>query len=124
MIGTVTFLAGKRYDSDLAVDHLEQVARPGDEILTRPARYVTLPAYRIGVERWHGTHWVPTPGIDNATAFRAGGVAPTGRIWLFTPDSFELSFPGYRACPRTASGTTAPWSDGVTHVVCLERTTG
>jgi hypothetical protein len=83
-----------------------------------------LPAYRIGVERWHDTRWVTTPGIDIAAGFRAGGVAPTGRIWLFTPDSFELSFPGYRACPETASEATAPWSDGVTHVVCLEQTPG
>ncbi len=52
VVGTVTFLAAKRYDSDLAVEHLESVVRPGDVILTRPARYATLPAYRIGVERW------------------------------------------------------------------------
>jgi hypothetical protein len=124
VIGTITFLAGKRYDSDLAVEHLEHVVQPGDVIVTRPSRYATLPAYRIGVERWHDTRWVTTPGIDIAAGFRAGGVAPTGRIWLFTPDSFELSFPGYRACPETASEATAPWSDGVTHVVCLEQTPG
>ena len=119
VIGTATFLAGKRYDSDLAVDHLEAVARPGDVIATRPDRYATLPAYRIGVERWRDTRWVPTPGIGNAAAFRAGDAAPTGRIWLFTPDSFELSFAGYRACPATRDGSGAPWTDGVTHVVCL-----
>lgn len=43
---------------------------------------------------------------------------------MFTPDSFELAFPGYRACPATFDGRTAPWSDGVTHVVCLERAAG
>jgi hypothetical protein len=116
-LGTVTFLATKRYDSDLAVEHLEAVAQPGDAILTRPARYATLPAYEIGVQRWHGTHWVPTPGIDNAAAFRAGGVPASGRIWLFTPDTFSLGFPGYGRCPATTA-----WTDGVTHVVCLERT--
>ena len=120
-IGTVTAL-GERDDADFPIDHLEAVVQPGDTILTRPARYSTLPAYRIGVERWQDAHSVPTPGIDNASAFRAGGVAPTRRIWLFTPVSFELQFPGYRACPETADGTTAPWSDGLTHVVCLERT--
>ena len=123
-VGTVTFLAGKRYDSDLAVAHLEAVAQPGDVILTRPARYATLPAYRIGVERWRDTRWVATPGIDNAAAFRAGDADRSGRVWVFTPDSFELAFPGYRACPATADGRTAPWSDGVTHVVCLERAGG
>jgi hypothetical protein len=122
-IGAVTFLAGKRYDADLAVAHLERVAAPGDVVLTRPARYATLPAYRIGVERWRDTRWVLTPGIDNAAAFRSGGAQPTGRIWVFTPDSFELSFPGYRACPTTTDGRTEPWTDGVTHVVCLERET-
>jgi hypothetical protein len=121
VLGTVTFLAGKRYDSDLAVEHLEHVVQPGDVILTRPARYATLPGYRIGVEQWRATRWVETPGIDNASAFRAGDTAPTGRIWLFTPDSFQLSFPGYRGCPAAADGATKPWSDGVTHVVCLER---
>jgi hypothetical protein len=115
LVGTVTFLAGKRYDSDLAIEHLEAVAVAGDVIVTRPARYATLPAYRIGVERWHDTRWVRTPGMDNAAAFRAGTAPRTGRTWLFTPDTFELSFPGYRACP----GTT-PWDDGITHVVCLE----
>jgi hypothetical protein len=119
--GTVTFLAGKRYDSDLAVEHLEQVARPGDVIVTRPSRYATLPAYRIGVEQWRDTHWVATPGIDQASAFRAGGAAPTGRIWLFSPVSFELSFPGYRACARTSKVDLRPWTDGVTNIRCLER---
>ena len=52
VIGTITFLAGKRYDSDLAVDHLRVVAQPGDVIATRPARYATLPAYAIGVREW------------------------------------------------------------------------
>jgi len=117
VLGTVTFLSGKRYDSDLAVHHLDAVVQPGDVIATRPARYATLPGYRIGVEQWHDTRWVSTPGIDHAAAFRAGDVPATGRIWLFTPDSFELSFAGYRAC-----GNTTPWTDGVTHVVCLERT--
>jgi hypothetical protein len=116
-VGTIAFLAGKRYDSDLAVDHLTSVARPGDVIVTRPARYATLPGYRIGVERWRDTRWVATPGIDHAAAFRAGDVGRSGRVWLFTPDTFERSFPGYRACAGTA-----PWTDGVTHVVCLERT--
>jgi hypothetical protein len=120
-LGTVTFLASKRYDSDLAIEHLEAVVHPGDVILTRPARYSTLPAYRIGVERWRGTHWVATPGIDNASAFRAGDAAPTGRIWLFSPVSFQLSFPGYRACPAADTTAVRRWTDGVTNVRCLER---
>jgi len=59
--------------------------------------------------------------IQRSAAFRAGGTRPTGRIWLFTPTSFALGFPGYRACPEAADGSTAPWTDGLTHVVCLER---
>jgi hypothetical protein len=120
-VGTVTFVAGKRYDADLAVDHLDAVVHPGDVIVTRPARYATLPAYRIGVEQWRRTRWVASPGIDNAAAFREQGAIPSGRLWLFTPDSFALEFPGYQACPATRTGATAPWTDGLTHVVCLER---
>ena len=117
--GSVAFLLSERYDSDRAIDHLERVVNMGDAILTRPARYATLPAYRIGVERWHGAHEVATPGIDNAVAFRADDAPASGRIWLLTPVSFELTFPGYRSCP-----TTRGWTDGATHVVCLERASG
>jgi hypothetical protein len=123
VLGTVTFLAGKRYDSDLAVDHLAAVARPGDVIVTRPSRYATLPAYRIGVEQWHGTRWLDVPGIDSAAGFRAGGAAPTGRIWLFSPVSFQLSFPGYRACAPSTQTDVRAWTDGVTNIRCLERRT-
>ena len=52
VLGTVTFLAGKRYDSDLAVDHLVAVARPGDVIATRPGPVHDVARLRIGVERW------------------------------------------------------------------------
>jgi hypothetical protein len=113
--GSVAYLQSERYDSDRAIDHLGRVVKPGDAILTRPARYATLPAYRLGIEQWHGTVQVATHGIDNASAFRAADSSPTGRIWLFTPHSFELTFPGYRTCPETRA-----WTDGVTHVVCLE----
>jgi hypothetical protein len=120
-ISTLTALTGERYDADLPIERLDAVVAPGDAILTRPARYDTLPAYRIGVEEWGGTPWVATPGIDNASAFRVGDAAPTGRFWLFTPRSFELGFPGYRPCPARPGGATEPWTDGLTHVVCLER---
>lgn len=120
-IGTLTAFTGERYDADLPIERLDAVVQPGDIILTRPARYDTLPAYRIGVEEWGGTPWVATPGIDNASAFRVGDAAPTGRFWLFTPRSFELGFPDYRSCPTSPEHDTAPWTDGLTHVVCLER---
>jgi hypothetical protein len=113
--GSVAYLQSEQYDSDRAIDHLEEVVKPGDAILTRPARYATLPAYRMGIEQWHGTQPVATHGIDNAAAFRAADAPASGRIWLFTPDSFELTFPGYGSCPDTPA-----WTDGVTHVVCLE----
>ena len=120
-IGTLTAFLGERYDADLPIERLDAVVQPGDVIVTRPARYDTLPAYRIGVEEWGGTPWVATPGIDNASGFRVGDAAPTGRIWLFTPESFELGFAGYRPCRVTPGRATAPWTDGLTHVVCLER---
>jgi hypothetical protein len=113
---SVAFLLSEQYASDRAIDHLERVVQPGDAILTRPARYATLPEYRMGVEGGHGAREVATHGIDNATAFRAADAPATGRIWLFTPDSFELTFPGYRSCPGTVD-----WTDRATHVVCIER---
>ena len=121
-IGTVTFLGGKRYDADLAIDHLDAVVRPGDVIVTRPARYATLPAYRIGVEQWRDIRWVATPGIDSAVGVPSGDVAPTGRIWLFTPDVVRAALPGLSEFRVDRRGSRAPWSDGLTHVVCLETT--
>jgi mannosyltransferase len=124
LAGTVTFLASKQYDSDLAVRHLEAVVRPGDTILTRPARYATLPGYRIGVEVWDGVRPVRVAGISNATGIRSAGVPASGRIWLFSPVSFELSFPGYRECRAASRGDVSPWTDGVTNIRCLERAAG
>jgi hypothetical protein len=122
LAGTVTFLATKQYDSDLAVRHLEAVVRPGDTVLTRPARYATLPEYRIGVLEWGGADAVDAAaGISNATGIRWDAAAPSGRIWLFSPVSFELGFPGYRGCRATGPTDVSPWTDGVTNIRCLER---
>jgi hypothetical protein len=121
LAGTVTFLATKQYDSDLAVRRLEAVVRPGDTILTRPARYATLPGYRIGVEDWGDPRRFRAAGISNSTGIRWDAAAPSGRIWLFSPVSFELTFPGYRACPATRATDVRPWTDGVTNIRCLER---
>ena len=52
--------------------HLDAVVRPGDTILTRPARYATLPGYRIGVERWGDARSVSVAGIPNSTGIRVG----------------------------------------------------
>jgi hypothetical protein len=121
LAGTVTFFATKRYDSDLAIGHLETVARDGDTIVTRPARYATLPAYRIGVQDWGGAEPVDVPGISNSSAIRAGSTAASGRIWLFSPVSFELHFAGYRPCPASPATDVRAWTDGVTNIRCLER---
>jgi hypothetical protein len=122
--GTVTFLAGKRYDSDLAIAHLDAVTSPGDVVLARPARYAPLPGYRLGVQRWGAATPVTVRGISDAAGVRWDTAAPTGRIWVLAPLSFSLSFPGYRACAEGGGVDVAPWSDGVTRIRCLERATG
>ena len=48
-LASCTFLLEKRWDYDLSVERLEQVARPGDVIAVRPARYGILVDWRIGV---------------------------------------------------------------------------
>ena len=119
-IGTVTFLAGKRYDADLAIDHLDAVAQPGDVIVT--ARRGTRRFRRTG----SGSSSGGTPsgsGPRASTARRRSGRVthrrPVGSV--VHAGVVRLGFPGYRACPEAADGSTAPWSDGLTHVVCLER---
>ncbi len=120
LAGTVTFLATKQYDSDLAIRHLEAVVRDGDAIVTRPARYATLPAYRIGVRDWGAVEAVAVPGISNSSAIRADGTASSGRLWLFSPVSFEHRFAGYRPCRASPETDVRAWTDGVTNIRCLE----
>lgn len=120
LAATATFLATKQYDSDLAIRHLESVVRDGDAIVTRPARYATLPAYRIGVRDWGSVEAVELPGISNASAIRADGTASSGRLWLLSPVSFALRFAGYRPCPATPDTDVRAWTDGVTNIRCLE----
>jgi hypothetical protein len=125
LAGTVTFLAGKRYDSDLAIAHLDAVTRPGDVVLARPARYAPLPGYRLGVERWNDAATpVSVRGVPDAAGIRWDTAAPTGRIWVYAPVSFTLTFPGFRACADGGAVDVTPWSDGVTKIRCLERATG
>jgi hypothetical protein len=123
-LGAVAALAATRDDTDRAIDHLEAVVRPGDVIVTRPARYATLADYRIAVERWQHPVAVPATGIDNASGVRDGAAPATRRLWLFSPVSFGSSFPGYRACTATGDADVRAWSDGTTQIHCLERDAG
>jgi uncharacterized membrane protein len=111
-VATATFLVEKRWDYDLSVERLERVARPGDVIAVRPARYGILVDWRIGVRGDRRTRPVALRGIADADALLVTGEAPSGRTWLLTPGGGRTEFPGYERC--------APhWTDDVTEIVCL-----
>ena len=61
-----TFFLDKRWDYDLSVERLEQVARPGDVIAVRPARYGILVDWRIGVRGDRATRHVRVPDLGDA----------------------------------------------------------
>jgi hypothetical protein len=112
LAATATFLVEKRWDYDLSVERLEQVARPGDVIAVRPARYGILVDWRIGVRGDRHTRPVALGGITDVDALLVTGGAPNGRIWLLTPGGSRTAFRGYERCaPR--------WTDDVTEILCL-----
>ncbi|HEX3454866.1 MAG TPA: hypothetical protein VHS03_09580, partial [Gaiellaceae bacterium] len=116
LIATTTFLAVKVWDYDLSVAELQRVARPGDVIAVRPARYGILVDWRIGVLGDRATTR-DRAAIPDSDARRVLGAPASGRVWLLTPLGSTTSFAGYERCAR-------PWDDGVTTVLCLQpRTT-
>jgi len=113
-LASCTFLLEKRWDYDLSVERLEQVARPGDVIAVRPARYGILVDWRIGVRGEPPTRPVRVPDLGDADTLLVTGAARTGRVWLLTPLGSRTDFPGYTQCaPR--------WTDQVTEILCLAR---
>jgi hypothetical protein len=115
VVGTAGFLAVKRFDADLSMDHLTAVTRPGDVVATRPARYGALADYRVGVLGRAPVRSVRTPGLADTDAFRVGDVPATGRIWLLSLADDHRHNPGFAPCAPT-------WTDGVTKVECLRAT--
>jgi len=114
LLATSTFLASKTWDYDLSVDELQHVARPGDVVAVRPARYGILVDWRIGVRGDRPTRVVALP-LPDTDAHRVLGAPLSGRIWLLTPMGSTTHFDGYEQCAP-------PWEDGVTTVVCLVAT--
>jgi hypothetical protein len=115
-LGAVSAVAATDDDTDQAIAHLEAVVRPGDVIVTRPARYATLADYRFAVQQWRRAAHLEAPGIDDAAGVRDASAASTGRWWLLTPVGSRSSFAGWRRCPGTRS-----WTDGVTEIRCLAQ---
>jgi uncharacterized membrane protein len=114
LAASITFFSVKQWDYDLSVDHLEQVAKSGDVIAVRPARYGILVDWRIGVRGSRPTRHVGVGGIPAADALAIGHAPRSGRVWLLTPVGGRTSFAGYAPCaPR--------WTDDVTEIVCLQR---
>ena len=121
LAGTVTFLATKQYDSDLAIRHLEAVVRDGDAIVTRPARYATLPAYRIGVRDWGAVEAVVVPGISQLVGHPSGRHRVIGApVAPLAGQLRSLASPATDPVARRPAPMSAPWTDGVTNIRCLE----
>ena len=112
LLATATFLATKVWDYDLSVARLEHVARPGDVLAVRPARYGILVDWRIGVRGDRATRSVDV-GLPDTDARRVLGAPTSGRVWLLTPLGSATHFAGHDSCAR-------PWDDGVTTIVCLD----
>jgi hypothetical protein len=112
LLASASFLAFKQWDYDLSIDRLERVVAPGDVVGVRPARYGLLADWRFDVHGDRDTVRVAFDGAGDTDARRVLGAPPTGRTWLLTPVGSPTEFPGYRGC-------SAPWTDGVTTIVCL-----
>ena len=114
-VGSCTFFLDKRWDYDLSVERLEQVARPGDVIAVRPARYGILVDWRIGVRGDRPTRPVNVPDLGDADTLLVGArsgtdhVDRTGRVWLLTPLGSRTDFPATRS-PRRVGATKSPRS--------------
>ena len=79
-MASCTFLLDKRWDYDLSVEHLEQVARPGDVIAVRPARYGILVDWRIGVRGDRADTCGAVPDLGDADTLLVTGAPRTGRM--------------------------------------------
>ena len=112
LVGTAGFLAVKRYDVDLSMDHLHSVVRAGDVVATRPSRYGALADYRIGVLGGAPVRAAHVPGVPDTDAFRVGTGPASGRVWLLALAGDHRRAPGYESCAPT-------WTDGVTRIECL-----
>jgi uncharacterized membrane protein len=111
---SLTYFGVRKWDYDLSVGRLQQVAEPGDAIAVRPARYGMLVDWRIGVRGNRPTRHVHVDGLPDADVLLVGGARDTGRIWLLTPVGGRTRFTGFGRCaPR--------WTDHVTEVLCLRR---
>jgi hypothetical protein len=97
---------------DLALRHLDSVARSGDVVATRPGGKIAELAWSVGVRGRLPYRETPVRGLGNTSGFLLGRGAATGRIWLLDWTS--------RPLPPTRRHLCAlPWSRGSTRVVCL-----
>lgn len=114
LAATCSFLAFKQWDYDLSLRELERVAQPGDVVAVRPARYGILVDWRFEVRGDHATVDLAFDDVADTDARRVLGAPPSGRTWMLTTVGSPTEFPGYERCA-------APWSDGVTTILCLRR---
>ena len=102
---------GLPWDTDVSMEHLEAVARPGDVIAVYPARQADIVEWRIGVRGPRPARGVSVPGLPDTEAIQLEGGATT-RVWLLAWAWDHHPFAGFARC--------APeWTDGTTKVLCL-----
>ena len=113
-MASCTFLLDKRWDYDLSVERLEQVARPGDVIAVRPSRYGILVDWRIGVRGNQPTRHVHVADLGDADALLVGNAPWTGRVWLLTPVGDASPYDSFRRCG-------VDWHVEGKKIICLQR---
>jgi len=96
---------------DLAVRHIERIARPGDVIASHVGGRLPLLAWSLGVRHHRETISVPVRTPPDSRAFVLGDHAPSGRTWLLV----STAPPHDTAHARCASD----WSIGSLRVLCL-----
>ena len=108
-----TFFLDKRWEYDLSIERLEQVARPGDVIAVRPARYGILVDWRIGIRGDRATRHVHVPDLGDADTLLVTGARRTGRIWLLTPIGDASRYDAFGRCADE-------WRDESKKIICLQ----
>lgn len=80
---------------------VRRAARPGDEVLVRPAFLAPLVDWYFGTWWWPGGRDVQREDI-HAAGTTIGGGAPSGRAWVVVPVSYPGPSPGVAPCAPPA----------------------
>jgi hypothetical protein len=104
-------LLQERIEPDVVMQHANAVVADGDVVVVRPAWYLPLVEWRVGVRSGLPWHDVTIPGVRDIGAVQLGRGPASGRVWVVTPVNVTAPFAGAPACAL-------PWSSGSTDIVC------